>query len=88
MPNCPLCSNRAMSFWRKCILSPDASVRCASCGGQLTVPWAAVLAAAALAVGILAAVRLHFPWNVVGAFAGVGTYLVLERIVVPLIPRT
>ena len=86
MPTCPYCRDRAMSFWRKCVISPDAAVTCASCAREVSVPWLAALAAVPVALGLLAAVRLPLPLSVGGAAAGVVAYLLLQRFAIPLIP--
>ena len=86
MPTCPYCHDRAMSFWRKCVIGPDAAVACASCGREVTVPWLAVLAAVPVALGLVAAVRLPMPFAVGGAAAGIVAYLLLQRFAIPLIP--
>ena len=44
-------------------------------------------AAVPVALGILAAVKLDAPWNVVGAIAGAGTYVAIQRWVVPVVGR-
>jgi hypothetical protein len=84
---CPYCGSVAMPWWRKCILGPESSVACASCGKKVSVPWAAVLAATPIALGIVAAVRLDAPWSIAGALGGVLAYVALQRWVVPLVGR-
>ena len=76
-----------MPLWRKCILGPEAAVACSSCGRQVGVPWGAVAAAAPIALGIVAAVRLDAPWSVVGFIAGLTAYVALQRWIVPLVRR-
>lgn len=84
MKACPYCAQRAMSLIRKCFLSPDVSVSCASCGKRVGVPWGAVAAAAPVAVGIIAAIRLEAPWNAFGALAGVAVYVAIQQWLVPV----
>ena len=76
-----------MTLLRKCVLSPDAPVPCAACGRKVGVPWAAIAAAVPIAIGIMAAVRLGWPWNVAGAVGGVLAYVAAQRWVVPLVGR-
>jgi hypothetical protein len=76
-----------MSFVRKCLLSPDQSIPCDSCRKKVSVPWVALCAAIPVAVGIVAAIRIPLPWNVLGALSGVIAYGVLQRWVVPLVGR-
>jgi len=84
---CPYCSGPSMTLLRKCVLGPDEAVPCASCGKRVGVPWGAVAAAVPVALGILAAIKLDAPWNVVGAFAGAGAYVAIQMWVVPLVGR-
>jgi hypothetical protein len=76
-----------MSFVRKCVLSPDQAIPCGSCGKKVSVPWVAVGAAIPVALGIIAAIRLPPPWNVLGALSSVIAYGGLQRWVVPLVGR-
>jgi hypothetical protein len=76
-----------MSFMRKCVLSPDESIACRSCGKKVGVPWSAVAAAVPVALGIISAIRLPLPWNVLGGLSCVIAYGVLQRWVVPLVGR-
>jgi hypothetical protein len=76
-----------MSFARKCVLSPDQSIPCGSCGQKVSVPWLAVSAAIPVALGIIAAIRIPLPWNVVGGLSGLIAYGVLQWWVVPLVGR-
>ncbi len=76
-----------MSFVRKCVLSPDQWIPCDSCGKKVSVPWVAVAAAIPVAFGIIAAIRIPLPWNVVGGLSGLIAYGVLQRWVVPLVGR-
>jgi ribosomal protein S27E len=84
MLNCPYCRKPAISLLRKCVLSPDQSVACSSCGKALSVPWGAVAVAAPVALGIIGAINFEIPWNALAAFAGVIAYGILQRWVVPL----
>jgi len=76
-----------MSFWQKCVLSPDAGVACSSCGTELTVPWLAVLSAVPVALGLIAAIRLPLGFGIPSALLGLLVYGALQRWVVPLITR-
>ena len=76
-----------MPLWRKCVLGPESSVACASCGKKVSVPWAAVIAATPIALGIVAAVRLDAPWSIAGAISGALAYVALQHWVVPLVGR-
>jgi hypothetical protein len=38
-------------------------------------------------MGILAAIKLDAPWNIVGAIAGAGTYVAIQMWVVPVSGR-
>jgi hypothetical protein len=84
---CPYCKQPAMSFARKCVLSPDQSIPCDSCGKKVSVPWVSVGAALPVALGIIAAIRIPLPWNVLGGLSGVIAYGALQRWVVPLVGR-
>ena len=77
-----------MSIWRKCMLGPEASVACASCGKNVGVPWGAVAAAIPVAFGILAAVKLPVPWSIAGIAGGLLAYFALQLYVVPLVGRS
>ncbi|MBC8026535.1 MAG: hypothetical protein H7Y89_11110 [Steroidobacteraceae bacterium] len=87
MLKCSYCKQSAMSFARKCVLSPDESTPCGSCGKTVGVQWAAVGAAIPVALGIIAALRFPLPWNVLGGVSGVIAYGALQRWVVPLVGR-
>ena len=87
MLTCPYCTRPSMTLLRKCFLGPEEAVPCKSCGKRVGVPWGAVAAAVPVALGILAAVKLDAPWNVVGAIAGAGTYVAIQRWVVPVVGR-
>jgi hypothetical protein len=84
---CPYCGQNAMTLWRKCILSPDTAVACASCGKKVGVPWGAITAAVPVALGIIAAVRLPVPWSIAGAVGGALGYVAIQRYLVPLLGR-
>jgi len=87
MLTCPYCKQRAMTLFRKCILSPDSVVACASCGKKVGVPWPAIGAAVPVALGIVAAIKLAFPWGIAGAVAGLVAYVGIQRFVVPVVGR-
>ena len=87
MGTCPYCHRFAMSFWRKCILGPEAAVPCTSCGKKVGVPWAAVAAAVPIALGLVGATRLPLPWSVASAIGSVAIYIGLQRYAVPLVGR-
>jgi hypothetical protein len=76
-----------MPLWRKCLLGPEASVACVSCGRKVGIPYPAVAAAIPIALGIVGAVRLHMPWSWAAAVGGVVSYVLLQRYVVPLVGR-
>jgi len=76
-----------MTLLRKCFLGPEEAVPCKSCGKRVGLPWGAVTAAVPVALGILAAVKLHLPWNVVGAIAGVCAYVAIQMWIVPVLRR-
>ena len=82
---CPYCARPSMTLLRKCFLGPEEAVPCVSCGKRVGVPWSAVTAAAPVALGILAAIKLDAPWNVVGAIAGVGAYVAIQMWLVPVL---
>ena len=85
--NCPYCGKRAMPLWRKCTLSPDQTMACVSCGRQVSVPWAAIGAAAFIAAGIVGAVRLPMIWAAASFATGIAAYVAAQRFVVPLAGR-
>ena len=87
MGTCPYCQQPAISFWRKCILGPETAVPCSSCGKKVGVPWAAVLAAVPIALGIVGATRLPLPWSIASAIGGVVFYIGTQRYAVPLVGR-
>jgi len=76
-----------MTLFRKCILSPDSVVACASCGRKVGVPWLAIGAAAPVALGIVAIIRLAVPWSIAGAVGGLVAYIGIQRFVVPVVGR-
>ena len=76
-----------MTLFRKCILSPDSVVACASCGRKVGAPWLAIAAAAPIALGIVAAIKLAVPWSIAGAVGGLVAYVGLQRFVVPVVGR-
>ena len=76
-----------MSIWQKCILGPEKSVPCKSCGRSVGVPFGAVAAAAPIALGIVGAVKLPTPWSVASFVGGLVVYLVLQQFVVPVVGR-
>ena len=84
---CPYCKQLAMTLLRKCILSPDSVVVCASCGRKVGVPWLAIGAAVPVALGIVAAVKLAVPWSFAGAVGGLIAYVGIQRFVVPVVGR-
>jgi hypothetical protein len=84
---CPYCARPSMTLFRKLVLGPDATVPCAACGKRVGVPWGAVAAAAPVALGIVAAIELHLPWNIVGASAGVAAYVAIQIWLVPVVGR-
>lgn len=87
MLNCPRCQGSAIPLWRKCLLSPDASFPCGSCGASLGVPRFAIAAAIPLAGGIIGLIRLPLPWSLAAALAAFLVYVGLQRFVVPLVLR-
>ena len=87
MLTCPYCKQPAMTLFRKCILSPDSGVACASCGRKVGVSWLASGAAAPVALGIVAAIKLAVPWSVAGAIGGLVAYVGIQRFIVPLVGR-
>ena len=84
---CPYCKQLAMTLLRKCILSPDSVVACASCGRKVGVPWLAIGAAVPVALGIVVAVKLAVPWSIAGAVGGLVAYVGIQRFVVPVVGR-
>ena len=76
-----------MTLFRKCILSPDSVVACASCGRNVGVPWLAIGAAAPVALSIIAAIKLAVPWSIAGAVGGLIAYVGIQRFVVPVVGR-
>jgi len=76
-----------MTLFRKCILSPDSVVACASCGRKVGVPWLAIAAAVPVALGIVAAIKLAVPWSIVGGVGGWILYVAIQRFVVPVVGR-
>jgi hypothetical protein len=84
---CFYCKQPAMTLFRKCILSPDSVVPCASCGRKVGVPWLAIGAAAPVALGIVAAIKLAVPWSIAGAVGGLVAYVAIQRFVVPVVGR-
>ena len=87
MLTCPYCKQPAMTLFRKCILSPDSVVACASCGRKAGVPWLAIGAAVPVALGIVAAIKLAVPWSIAGAIGGLVAYVTIQRFVVPVVGR-
>jgi len=84
---CPYCKQPALTLFRKCILSPDSVVACISCGRKVGVPWLAIGAAAPVALGIVAAIKLSVPWSITGAVVGLVAYVGIQRFVVPIVGR-
>ena len=76
-----------MSLFRKCILSPDSVVARASCGRKVGVPWLAICAAAPVALGIVASIKLAVPWSIAGAIGGLVAYVGIQRFIVPVVGR-
>ena len=87
MLTCPYCKRPAMTLLRKCILNPDSVVACASCGSKVGVPWLAIGAAAPVALGIVAGIKLAVPWSIAGAVGGLIAYVAIQRFVVPVVGR-
>jgi hypothetical protein len=87
MLTCPYCQQPAMTLFRKCILRPDSVVACASCGRTVGIPWLAIVAAAPVALGIVAAIKLAVPWSIAGAVGGLVAYVAIQRFIVPVVGR-
>ena len=51
------------------------------------VSWLASGAAAPVALGIVAAIKLAVPWSVAGAIGGLVAYVGIQRFVVPVVGR-
>ena len=49
------------------------------------VPWPAIGAAAPVALGIVAAIKLEVPWSFAGAVGGLVAYVGIQRFVVPVV---
>jgi hypothetical protein len=84
---CPYCNQAAMPLWRKCILGPETTVACSTCGKKIGVPWGAVASAVPIALGLVGAARLPLPWSVASLIGGLVAYVVLQRYAVPVVGR-
>jgi hypothetical protein len=76
-----------MPFGRKCILGPETSIPCVSCGKRIGIPWGAIAAAIPFAFGMVGALRLSFPWLILSGLGGIAAYLLIQWFFVPIVRR-